>query len=735
MSETTAKKGTAWGLEYNTASIIRNNVNKATGLSLRCFQECSAPSKANIGTNIPFPSQIIWQWNSVTGAAGYRWGKINNYDSAIDVGSNTSYTETGLTCNTSYERYVWVYSNCCHSGSTTLNQTTSIDPPEAPKAGKNIPTMTQITWKWKPVKGATGYLWNTTNNDTTAIDLGSDTSKVDTGLTPSTMYSRYVWAYNGNCGQSFPKMLTQTTSTFECTSTFTDLRDYSVYTTELVGTQCWMTQNLNIGIPIPSSWDQESQSVISKYCYSDVDSYCDTYGGYYQWGELVNHKNEASNSTLGNPEPPDTTRGICPYGWYIPDNNAWCTLLTNLDNSVDCNVDGFTGTSIGYVMKVPGTTYWLEDDGNNVSYFTARGGGLFWPPDYWEELLQLESYWSLTQYDDYDAANMTLVYNSDQIDINPSGPKNQAIQVRCWMDCTTPSAPLPGNNIPHSTWIIWEWNTVTGAIGYKWNNFNDYGSATNVGPNTNYSQMSLDCNTSYTSYVWAYTNCTHSLVTSLQESTLACPPLCGAPFTDPRDSQVYNTIQIGDQCWMQSNLNYGTMINGSLDQLVPGEKYCYNNDNNNCTTYGGLYQWGEAVNFLSGASNTTSWSPVPVDFVYGVCPPGWHVPSIDEFETLTSALPGGWSNAGYEIKESGTIHWADPNYANDGSNFMAFGTGYSDELYQFEYFNYGTYFWTSSENSSTTALDPDTWNLWYMLEVNTSNNKVFGFSVRCIRDY
>ena len=65
---------------------------------------------------------------------------------------------------------------------------------------------------------------------------------------------------------------------------------------------------------------------------------------------------------------------------------------------------------------------------------------------------------------------------------------------------------------------------------------------------------------------------------------------CGNTFTDERDGQTYETVQIGTQCWMAKNLNYGIMIpavDGSdfqTDNQVP-EKYCYDNDSNNCILY------------------------------------------------------------------------------------------------------------------------------------------------------
>ena len=745
MSESTAKKAIDWGLGYDTATIIRSNTNKATGLSIRCFQICTPPTRTTGSTNISFPNQIIWYCNSVSGATGYRWGKINNYDSSLDLGSSTSYTETGLTCNTSYNSYIWVYNNCNHSGSTTLSQTTSLDPPGTPIAGKNIPSLTQIIWKWKKVQGATGYLWNTTNNDTTAIDMGTDTSYTETGLNTSTIYTRYVWAYNGNCGNSFPRMLTQTTSTFVCDSTFTDSRNNQVYTTQLYGNQCWMTKNLNIGTKISSSQDQtwNASDSIFKYCYNDDTSKCTTYGGYYQWGEIVQFKGGASDTSFGITPPTDTTRGICPKGWYIPDHDAWCTLLIDLDDSVNCNIDGFTGHDIGIIARLPngtGNANWLTSlyQGNNASFFAAIGAGIL---DYYREwylMWEEEHFWSLSQYYPYDprsAADVSFTYWSTQVNINPSTPKNQAFSVRCFKDCgSTPSAPSPGTNISHPSWIIWEWDTVPSAVGYAWSSTNNYDSAIDVGTNTYYSQMSLKCDTAYTSYVWAYSECTHSLVTTLHDSTLACPPPCGSAFADPRDGTIYNTTLIGNQCWMATNLNYGMMIHGDSNQLVAEKKYCYHDSINNCNIYGGLYQWGEAMNFQWGVSDSTLWNPVPIDFVQGACPPGWHIPSLEEFTLLADSL-NGWWNAGYHMKEILYYqHWLPPDPADNLSLFTALGAGIVSG-HQFSQIKYASYYWTTTEPNFHQAWDPDLQDSWYMLSLSGCNEKSDGFSVRCIRNY
>lgn len=78
------------------------------------------------GNNVPSNGQIIWNWNPVEGATGYKWNTTNNYSTdstAIDVGNNTSYTETGLSNTSSYTRYVWAYNSCQVSQPLTISQT------------------------------------------------------------------------------------------------------------------------------------------------------------------------------------------------------------------------------------------------------------------------------------------------------------------------------------------------------------------------------------------------------------------------------------------------------------------------------------------------------------------------------------------------------------------------------------------------------------------------------------
>ena len=82
------------------------------------------------GTQVPSNNQIVWNWNTVANANGYKWGTANDYLSAQYLGTTTTMTQTGLTCGTAYSSYAWAYNACGRSEPVTLNQTTlSCTPP------------------------------------------------------------------------------------------------------------------------------------------------------------------------------------------------------------------------------------------------------------------------------------------------------------------------------------------------------------------------------------------------------------------------------------------------------------------------------------------------------------------------------------------------------------------------------------------------------------------------------
>jgi hypothetical protein len=96
-------------------------------MALRCLNDnCStAPNPPTSGAHVPSPTEIIWNWNTVAGATGYKWNTTDNYAGGTDMGTATTKTETGLTAGTAYTRYVWAYNACGNSTATTLTSQTS----------------------------------------------------------------------------------------------------------------------------------------------------------------------------------------------------------------------------------------------------------------------------------------------------------------------------------------------------------------------------------------------------------------------------------------------------------------------------------------------------------------------------------------------------------------------------------------------------------------------------------
>jgi uncharacterized protein (TIGR02145 family) len=212
---------------------------------------------------------------------------------------------------------------------------------------------------------------------------------------------------------------------------------------------------------------------------------------------------------------------------------------------------------------------------------------------------------------------------------------------------------------------------------------------------------------------------------------------CGVDnLIDSRDSTSYPTVKIGTQCWMAKNLNIGTMIEGSSEQSSNSsiEKYCYNDDPNNCNIYGGLYQWNEMMQYTTSEPNQ------------GICPSGWHIPSHAEWTTLTnylSADSGYWCGpTSTQIAKSlaNTSYWTStttvcaPGNDLDSNNitgFSALPAGRRSDG-SFDSIGNDIFIWSSSFNGSYGRYRG----------LSHSYAKVFnglylftcGFSVRCLQD-
>lgn len=288
-----------------------------------------------------------------------------------------------------------------------------------------------------------------------------------------------------------------------------------------------------------------------------------------------------------------------------------------------------------------------------------------------------------------------------------------------------PATPTAATSTIAQTEIIWNWNPVSGATGYKYNTTNNYSTATTT-TSTTYTQSGLTCETSHSLYVWAYNNCGHSPELKIDETTGACWS-CGSNFIDSRDSKDYKTVQIANQCWMKENLNYE----------VANNSWCYDGLPSNCNVYGRLYTW-DAI--MAGSSSSSS-NPSGVQ---GICPSGWHLPSDAEWKELEMALGMTQVEAdatdyrgtdeGNKLKESGTLHWSSGNTGTNTSGFTALPSGYREPS-SGSYSNIGNgyYLWTATEDDSSKA-----WRRYLGYNVSTvyrsTNDKPRAYAIRCLKD-
>lgn len=162
---------------------------------------------------------------------------------------------------------------------------------------------------------------------------------------------------------------------------------------------------------------------------------------------------------------------------------------------------------------------------------------------------------------------------------------------------------------------------------------------------------------------------------------------CPGIETVEYEGKIYNTVLIGTQCWLRENLDIGTRIDGIQEQTDNStiEKYCYGDNPANCTTYGGLYQWSEAMQYVTNEG------------AKGICPTGWHIPTYDELQTLVAAV----TNDGNALKREDQGSGA--GQGTNTSGFSALLAGYRYDDGNFSSLGYFAGFWSSTEGDATTA--------------------------------
>jgi uncharacterized protein (TIGR02145 family) len=199
---------------------------------------------------------------------------------------------------------------------------------------------------------------------------------------------------------------------------------------------------------------------------------------------------------------------------------------------------------------------------------------------------------------------------------------------------------------------------------------------------------------------------------------------CGTNTVSDIDLNTYNTVTIGSQCWITENLKTSRYRNGDLIPIVTG-----NSDWSGLRTGGRSWYNNDSTTYENPYGNLYNWYAVADS--RGLCPEGWDVPSLDDWNTLISSL-GGTNVASGKMKSTGTDYWNNPNAASNESNFSAFPGGYRVHDGSFLQINQSAWFWTSSVNGSFAYYQ----YLWHSQENIRllSHVRYHGGSVRCLKD-
>ena len=214
-------------------------------------------------------------------------------------------------------------------------------------------------------------------------------------------------------------------------------------------------------------------------------------------------------------------------------------------------------------------------------------------------------------------------------------------------------------------------------------------------------------------------------------------------MVDPRDKKVYKVVKIEvpdsnySQVWMAENLNYADSVK---TPSLKGRNWCYNNDEKNCKVGGRYYSWAAAIDSVALAND--SKEPLVCGYgkkcgldraVQGICPVGWHLPSIYEWGLLSVAM-GPADVAGEPLKAlTGWDYAGTPN--NNGTDkygFAALPTGRRISATRWEKVGSDVFYWSATEYSADDGRYFNINNI-YTNSYTYQNSKNYGQSVRCVK--
>jgi len=694
---------------------------------------------ATLAANIPLLGTGTWSIESGTGGT------------FVDVNDPTT-TFTGISC----ESYTlkWMISYACGT-SEDFVEIIFNTPPTIADAGTdqldvqgttttlagNSPALGTGTWIL--LSGSGGNIAEPSNPSSTF----SGTEGVSYEL---------QWTITNDCGTSSDNVIISFaggSGTWECGQPVIDDRDGQQYETVVIGDQCWMAENIaHLPDVSPSNISSSTDPLHYVFGYQGTnvaeakatENY-QNYGALYNWPASVN---------------------ACPDGWYSASDEDW-TILTD-------HVGGVS--EAGGELKSTRTEpdphpRWKSPNAGatNSVGFSAFPGGRVNASGFFKNNGDYGYFWTSTENSPAAGGTVHIYYHTAPIYFNTEA-KNLGYAVRCVKSDyvpvnqppDAPATPSPEdgatNQTIEGTTLSWtSTDPENDPLNYDvhFGTENPPAQVSTGQSEATYDPGTLQYNTEYFWKIVAHDdqgNSTEGTVWSFSTEEEPAAFACGEVLTDTRDGNTYQTVQIGEQCWMTQDLAWLPAVSpASSGSITDPHYYVYGYQGtdvteakatNNYQTYGALYNWPAMMNGQDSSSSVPSG-------VQGACPDGWHLPSDEEWKMLEGAADSqygypdpewdglSWrgSDVSDNLRETGTSHWLAPNSgATNSSGFTSFPGGYHTNNGSFSNLSYIGFYWT------TTEVIGNSDNAWFRyLQYNEtgslrSNNydKSYALSVRCI---
>ena len=480
--------------------------------------------------------------------------------------------------------------------------------------------------------------------------------------------------------------------------------DGNEYNTVKFGDQCWMRENLRTtryadGTDIPEGSDTSS-TIAYRYIPTNnyisiptFDEISESLGYWYNWAAVMN------GATASNVYP-SGVQGVCPDGWHVPSDVEWERLIKYVGSRSEY-VCGGDSTQIAKALA--STRGWWEYDAydcsigkhvseNNATGFSVLPTGAYPIPTGGPTHA---CFWTTTKpYSAYDYLITARTFGNYGSGIGKmNGYEIYGMSVRCVQDILTLGSLL-----------------------------NDAG------------YLTADSIANLNNQIAEQQEEIVNLQQQVGNYTIDCP----ATVQD-YDGNTYNTVKVGNQCWMKENLRSTHYADGTIVSDL-AYKHVQDSDIYD-VTYGLAYSWDAAMNSASGSN------------VQGICPSGWHLPSNAEIQILINYVGSqseyicGNSSTSIAKALASTSGWnvymgsdtCSPGYnpgLNNATGLSLQSAGYySIDRSQYVYFGRCGYYWTSSPSQNAGGCSFGLRS--YESEINiaeTSNNTTVFDHVRCLRN-